>query len=240
MKQRGILVVLVMLGVLFTHTPAEAVPIEYQIDYSVQHYRGDLLYNRSIFDIQLLFVVDSEEWQIGYYNEDQHIQHYDVYTEVDVMAWDGTSFIALEILQNQSMHIGFTDFQDVTASSYTGFDYLEIGYGSVTYNEVNLDGHDDALILTVVKIEDINSPPSIKFAFSSDEVNEIRGTVLYDWGDLLGNTYPYGYYEDIYLSRGGASGIQQSTSVPDASIMLLLGSSLIGLAVFSRKSKRTV
>jgi hypothetical protein len=32
--------------------------------------------------------------------------------------------------------------------------------------------------------------------------------------------------------------ISSITSVPDASVMLLLGSSLMGLAVFSRKSKK--
>jgi len=41
-----------------------------------------------------------------------------------------------------------------------------------------------------------------------------------------------------WVSNDG-KGLSNYASVPDASIMLLLGSSLMGLAVFSRKSKRT-
>ena len=53
--------------------------------------------------------------------------------------------------------------------------------------------------------------------------------------DLHGDTGPGG---PSFSLSGNINTLNTANSIPDASVMWLLGSSLMGLAVFSRKSKR--
>jgi len=71
------------------------------------------------------------------------------------------------------------------------------------------------------------------------------GSLLVEVQSILSNTYSLAGLIGLAHSPPGSVGTVPSqdylvgVSVPDASIMLLLGSSLMGLAVFSRKSKRS-
>ena len=72
------------------------------------------------------------------------------------------------------------------------------------------------------------------FAITEDTINTVTAT-FYFWYNI---SSPPGWRQLEQMSDTTTVTVNTSTSVPDASIMLLLGSSLIGLGVFSRKSKR--
>jgi HYDIN/CFA65/VesB-like, Ig-like domain len=134
--------------------------------------------------------------------------------------------------------------------TYGDFGYVEIGNTfSQTFEIVNDDPYLVHLMTPFVLFSpDFSvSPPGSNLLSPDSTTNfDMAFTPTSTGIHIAAVVLPFIYNDDQKLSIGvtalpsfGVGIDSRSTSVPDASIMLLLGSSLMGLAVFSRKSKRT-
>ena len=138
------------------------------------------------------------------------------------------------------------NFTGYTLGNYLGdtnfgeafdFSFGDLGGGLVNVSEVSfLDANSTSGPFFIPPYLDVIQPDSFSLATLDFAVGALAPgnstavsiDTVYALGDGFGNPL-------VANSTYGAT----ITSVPDASIILLLGSSLMGLAVFSRKSKRT-
>ena len=131
--------------------------------------------------------------------------------------------------------------------TYGNFGYVEIGNTfSQNFDIVNDDPYVVNLMTPFVLFSpdfSVSLPESFYLPPDSITNFDIAFTPTSTGIHIAAVVLPF-IYNDYNIGVGvlpsfGVGSDSSSTSVPDASIMLLLGSSLMGLAVFSRKSKRT-
>lgn len=114
-------------------------------------------------------------------------------------------------------------------------EWLDLDYGiylSIT-NNAGTPGH--AITAWGYETDSDGDYTRIAVTDSDDHLSGLQWYNLH-YNSTLHRWYMTDYGTDVYIRRIDA---YAQNSVPDASIMLLLGSSLMGLAVFSRKSKRS-
>jgi hypothetical protein len=144
----------------------------------------------------------------------------------DILAMIGDWTLEAYTTENNSVEIGPTGTNEwVMGTSIGGIslDYLPNTFGGISgalFNPSATEGLP-------------GGSNNVYYTTATLTMNFNIAPILVDEGDS-----PFLRMQNVG-ENGGGSLKTTGTSVPDAHVMLLLGSSLMGLAVFSRKSKRT-
>jgi hypothetical protein len=126
--------------------------------------------------------------------------------------------------------LGISGWMEISKDESLGD--LEISSGTFAFDGSLWDDYDNLLVILK---DGASGFPST--ADPSDQIKWFAYLLDFDYvpdDGLLSWDYP-GVHNISYLALWGTT----STSVPDASVMLLLGSSLLGLWVFGRMSKKS-